>query len=83
MMNKKYPNVPLCQNGSENTEVLEILTNLVLTYGRKLFTPDAKDLLCEMPCSLENTSIHPKIIKHSGNWLVKDRVCTKIPGFGF
>ena len=46
----------------------KILSNLSLTYGKKLFTPDAKDLLCKMPCSLENISIHPKIIKHSGKW---------------
>ena len=75
MMNKKYPNIPLCQNGSENTQVWEILSNLSLTYGKKLFTPDAKDLLCEMPCRLEDISIHPKIIKHSGKWLTK-YLCT-------
>lgn len=65
-MNKQYPYIPICQNASENTEVREILTNLSLTYGKKFFTPDDKDLLCKMPCSLEDISMHPKIIKHSG-----------------
>ena len=74
IMNKQYPNIPICQNASENTEVREILTNLSLTYGKKFFTPDDKDLLCKMPCSLEDISMHPKIIKHSGKSKPKNLV---------